>query len=59
MAIDRHSNHNLLIENVAGAPPPEVSPNEESIDLQRPDLICTPDPTKPKVHRQVVGVENA
>jgi len=49
----------LPIENVPGAPPPEDSPDEESIDPQKPDLTCTPDPTKTRAHRQVVGVENA
>jgi len=45
--------------NVPGVPPADDTPDEETIDPQKPDLICTPDPTKTKAHRQVVGVENA
>jgi len=59
MAIDKLSINDLLIDNVPGAPPPEDTSNEESIDSQQPHLTCTPDPTKTKAHRQVVGVENA
>jgi hypothetical protein len=59
MAIDKLSINDLLIDNVPGAPPPEDTPNEEPIDPQQPDLTCTPDPTKTKAHRQVVGLENA
>jgi len=39
-------------------PPPEATPNKETIDLQKPDLTCTPDPTKTRTHGQVVGLEN-
>jgi len=49
----------LLIDNILGVPPREDTPNEESIDPQQPDFTCTPDTTKTKAHRQVVGVENA
>jgi len=49
----------LPIDNVPGAPPPEDTPDEETIDPQKPDLTCTPDPTNARAHRQVVGVENA
>src|SRR5882757_6166875 len=59
MAVNKLSINDLLIDNVPGAPPPEDTPNEEPIDPQQPDLTCTPDPTKTKTHRQVVGVENA
>jgi len=59
MAIDKLSINDILIDNVAGAPPPEDTPHEEPIDPQQPDLTCTPDPTKTKAYRQVVGVENA
>jgi len=59
MAIDKLSIHDPLVDNVRGAPPPEDTPNAEPIDPQLPDLSCTPDPTKTKAHRQVVGVENA
>jgi hypothetical protein len=58
MAIDKLSINDLLIGNIPGALPPEDSPNEECIDPQQHDLTCTPDPTKSKAHRQVVGVEN-
>jgi len=58
MAIDKLSINDLLIGKVLGAPPPEDTPNKEPIDPQQPDLTCTPDPTKTKAHRQVVGVEN-
>ena len=59
MAVDKLSFNELLIGNVPGAPPPEHTPNVEPIEPQQPDLTCTPDPTKTKAHRQVVGVENA
>jgi hypothetical protein len=52
------ANNDLLIVNVAGAPPPEDTPNKEPIDPQQPDLTCTSDSTKTKAHRRVVGVEN-
>ena len=58
MAIDKLSIDDLLIDNIPGAAPPEDTPNKEPIDPQQPDLTCTPDPTKTKAHRQVVGVEN-
>jgi hypothetical protein len=58
VAIDKLSIHDLLLDNVLGAPPPEDTPNEEPIDPQQPDPTWTPDPTKTKAHRQVVGVEN-
>jgi len=57
-AIDKLSINDLLLDNVPGAPPQEDTPNEESIDTDQPDLPCTPDPTRAKVHRLVVGVEN-
>jgi hypothetical protein len=59
MANDKLSINDLLIDNVPVATPPEDSHNEEPIDPQHPDLTWTPDPTKTKAHRQVVGVENA
>jgi hypothetical protein len=59
MAIDKLSINDLLLDNVPGAPPPEDTPSEASIDPQQPDLTCTSDLTKSKAHRQVVGVENA
>jgi len=59
MAIDKLSINDLFLDNLPGPPPPEDTPNEEPIDLQQLDLNCTPDPTKTKAHRQVVGVENA
>jgi len=59
MAIEKLSINDLLIDTVPGAPPPEATPNEKPRDPQQPDLTCTPDPTKAKAHRQVVGVENA
>jgi hypothetical protein len=58
MAIDTLSINDLPLDNPPGVPPPEDTPNEESIYPQQPDLTCTPDPTKTKIHRQVVGVEN-
>jgi len=49
----------LPMDNVPGPPPPEDTPNKETIDPQEPDLTCTADQTKTKALRQVVGVENA
>jgi hypothetical protein len=59
MAIDKLPINDRLIVNVPGAPPLEDTPNQDLIDSQQPDLTCTPDPTKTKAHRQVVGLENA
>jgi len=60
MAIDEISQLiHLPIDNVPGAPPPEDTPDKEMIDPQKPDLTCTPNPTKTRAHRLVVGVENA
>jgi hypothetical protein len=59
LAIDELSQLiHLPIDNVPGAPPPEHTPDKEPIDLQVPDLTCTPDPTKTRAQRLVVGVEN-
>jgi hypothetical protein len=58
MAIDKLPINNRLIVNVPGAPPPEDPPNKKPIDPQQPDLTCTPDSTKAKAHRQVVGLES-
>jgi len=49
----------LPIDDVHGTPPAENTSDEETIGHQMPDLICTPDPTKTRAHRQVAGVENA
>jgi len=46
-------------DNVPGEPPCEVTHDDETIDTQKPELTCTPDPTKRKADRQAVGVENA
>jgi hypothetical protein len=59
MAIDKLPINDRLSDNTLRAPPPENTPNKEPIDSQQPDLTCTPDPTKTKAHRQVVGVEYA
>ena len=59
MAIDKLSINDLLIDNIPAAPPPEDTHKEEPIESQLPDLTCTPDPTKTKAPRQVVGVKNA
>jgi hypothetical protein len=48
----------LPIDNVPGAPPPKDTPDEETIDPQKPDLTCTPDATIMRAHREVVEVEN-
>jgi hypothetical protein len=58
MAIDKLSIHDLLIDNVPGTPPPDDAANKEPIDPQQPDHSCTPNPTKMKTYRQVVGVDN-
>jgi len=60
MAIDELSQTiHLTIDNVPRAPPPEDTPDEETMDPQKPDLTRTPYPTMARAHRQVVGVENA
>jgi len=40
-------------------PPAEDTPDDETVDPQKPDLTCSPDPTQTKAQRQVVGVDNA
>jgi hypothetical protein len=40
-------------------PPPQETHNKETLDPQKPDVACTPDPTKMTVPRQVDGLENA
>jgi len=59
MAVNELPINDRLIDNVPGAPPSEDTPDKEPIDPQQPDLTCTPDQTKTKAHRQVVGLENA
>jgi hypothetical protein len=60
MAIDQLSYLIYLpIDNICGSPPPEDSPDEETLYPQKPDLTCTPDSTKMGPNRQVVAVENA
>jgi hypothetical protein len=49
----------LPIDDLPGAPPPEDTPDKETIDPQKSDLTCTHDQTKARAHRQVVGVENS
>jgi hypothetical protein len=59
MAIVKLPINDRLIDNIQGAPPLEETPNEDPIDSQQADLTGTPDPSKPKAHRKVVGLENA
>ena len=60
MAIDELSQLiHLPIDNVAAAPPPEDTPDKETIDTHKPDLTSSPDLTKTRAHGQVVGVGNA
>jgi hypothetical protein len=37
----------------------QILPSEDPIDPEQPDLTCTIDQIETKIHRQVVGVENA
>jgi hypothetical protein len=59
MAIDKLPINDQHIDNEQGEPRPEDTPDEESIEPQKPDLTCTPGLTKTKTDRQVVGLENA
>jgi len=59
MAITKLSITDLLIDNIPAIPPPEDTSNEEPIGPPQPDISSTPDPTKTKAYRQVVGVETA
>ena len=45
-------------DDVPSVPPPANTSDKETIDPQKRDLTCTPDSTKTKAHRQVVGVDN-
>jgi len=47
------------MDHVPGAPASQDTPDEETIDPQKSNLPCTPDPTKTKTDGQVVAVENA
>jgi hypothetical protein len=58
MAMDKLLINDSLIYNIPGAPSPEDSLNKGPVDSQQPDLTCTPDPTKTKAHRQLVGLDN-
>jgi len=58
MVIDRLPINQLLMDNVPGAPQPKDTSNDVSIDLQQPDLTCTPDPKNTKAHRPEVRVEH-
>jgi hypothetical protein len=46
-------------DKVPGALPPEDTPDEETIDPQKPEPTCTPDPAMTRAHVQVVGVQTA
>jgi len=45
------SSNNIPIKNVPGATSAENTTNEETMDSQKPDLKCTPDPTKTRAYR--------
>jgi hypothetical protein len=49
----------LPIRNRLVAPPPEDTPDKETIDPQEPNLTCSQYPEETKTHTQVVRVENA
>ena len=46
------------IYHVPGAPSHADTPDKETIPPQKPDLTCTPHPTKMRPYRLVVGVDN-
>jgi hypothetical protein len=46
-----YSINNLPIDIVCGAPQPEDTPDDETIDPHKPDLTCTPDLTEKRAHR--------
>jgi hypothetical protein len=48
----------LFLYNVPVAPPPQVNPIEDYLDLHHSDLTWTPDPTKTMAHRPEVGLTN-
>jgi len=51
------STNDLPIDILPSVPQPEDYPDEETIDPQMPDQTCTPDGTKMRAPRQVVGVD--
>jgi len=55
----RYSTNDPTMDNVRGVPRPEDTSDDETIEPQKPDLTCTPDPTRTMAYRQVVGVVNA
>jgi len=54
----RYPTNDLTTENISGAPTPEHTPNDETIDSLMADLSCTHDPTEAKAQRQVIAVDN-
>jgi len=54
-----NSTYHLPIDNVHIAPPSADTSNQETIQHQQADLICTSDSTQTKTHREVIGVETA
>jgi len=53
------STTHLTIDNVPGAPPPDDTPDEKTINHQKLDLTCIPNSINTLAHRQVAGVEYA
>jgi hypothetical protein len=49
-----YATNDLTTDNEPGAPPPEDTSDDKTIDPQQPDLTCTPDLTIMKTHRHVV-----
>jgi len=49
----------IPIDNVPGAPPPEDTTTEETIDSHKSNLTCTTYQAQTQALREVVGVENA
>jgi len=58
MAINKLTMNDQLVYNMPGAPPPDAAPDVVHIDPQQPDLTWTPDSSKLKANREVVGVDN-
>jgi hypothetical protein len=48
----------LPLYNIPVAPPPQVNPIDDYLNLTHSDLTCTPDPTKIMAHRPEVGLTN-
>jgi hypothetical protein len=56
IAIDMFKNDDLIMVNIHGAPPPNGTPEKQSIDPLQTDHTCTADSTKKMASSEVVAL---